>query len=34
LAVRGKLSAVIDFGGLGVGDPACDLMIWWMLFSG
>ena len=28
------LSAVIDFGGLGVGDPACDLMIAWTLFSG
>ncbi|HAV76988.1 MAG TPA: phosphotransferase, partial [Anaerolineae bacterium] len=24
---QGRLSAVIDFGGLGVGDPACDLMI-------
>jgi aminoglycoside phosphotransferase (APT) family kinase protein len=31
---NGKLSAVIDFGGLGVGDPACDLMIAWNLFSG
>ena len=31
---RGHLSAVIDFGGLGVGDPACDLMIAWSLFSG
>lgn len=31
---RGRLSAVIDFGGLGVGDPACDLMIAWGLFSG
>jgi aminoglycoside phosphotransferase (APT) family kinase protein len=34
LAVQGRLSAVIDFGGLGVGDPACDLMIAWTLFSG
>lgn len=34
LAVRGKLSAVIDFGCLGVGDPACDLMVGWTLFSG
>jgi aminoglycoside phosphotransferase (APT) family kinase protein len=25
---------VIDFGGLGVGDPACDMMIAWSLFSG
>jgi aminoglycoside phosphotransferase (APT) family kinase protein len=29
LAVRGRLSAVIDFGGLGVGDPACDVMPAW-----
>ena len=28
---RGQLSAVIDFGGLGVGDPACDTMLAWML---
>ena len=34
LVDRGHLSAVIDFGGLGVGDPACDLMIAWSLFSG
>ena len=34
LAVQGRLSAVIDFGCLGVGDPACDLMIAWGLFSG
>jgi aminoglycoside phosphotransferase (APT) family kinase protein len=34
LAVRGRLSGVIDFGCLGVGDPACDLMIAWTLFSG
>ena len=33
LAVRGRLSAVIDFGGLGVGDPACDLMVAWNLLS-
>jgi aminoglycoside phosphotransferase (APT) family kinase protein len=33
LAVGGRLSAVIDFGGLGVGDPACDLMVAWNLFS-
>jgi len=25
----GELSAVIDFGLLGVGDPACDLMVAW-----
>jgi aminoglycoside phosphotransferase (APT) family kinase protein len=34
LAVEGRLSAVIDFGGLGVGDPACDLIVAWNLFSG
>jgi aminoglycoside phosphotransferase (APT) family kinase protein len=30
----GELSGVIDFGCLGVGDPACDLMIAWTLFRG
>ena len=35
LLVRdGRLSAVIDFGSSGVGDPACDLAIAWTLFSG
>jgi aminoglycoside phosphotransferase (APT) family kinase protein len=29
LAREGRLSAVIDFGGVGVGDPACDLMVAW-----
>jgi aminoglycoside phosphotransferase (APT) family kinase protein len=33
LAVNGHLSAVIDFGCLGVGDPACDLIVAWNLFS-
>jgi aminoglycoside phosphotransferase (APT) family kinase protein len=31
LARAGRLSAVIDFGGLGVGDPACDMLIAWTL---
>ncbi len=31
---EGQLHAVIDFGGLESGDPACDLMIAWGLFSG
>jgi aminoglycoside phosphotransferase (APT) family kinase protein len=31
LARQGRLSAVIDFGCLGVGDPACDLMVAWNL---
>ena len=30
----GALSAVIDFGTSGVGDPACDLVIAWTLFDG
>lgn len=29
----GRLAGVIDFGGLGVGDPACDLIPAWNLFS-
>jgi len=33
LAVQGRLSAVIDFGCLGVGDPACDLIVAWNLLS-
>ena len=33
LVERGRLSAVIDFGGLGVGDPACDLIVAWNLFN-
>ena len=33
LAVEGQLSAVIDFGGLAVGDPACDLIVAWNLLS-
>ena len=35
LLVRdGRLSGLVDFGGLGVGDPACDLGLAWKLFSG
>jgi len=34
LTVDGRLSAVIDFGGLGLGDPACDLVVAWTLFEG
>jgi aminoglycoside phosphotransferase (APT) family kinase protein len=33
LVQEGRLSAVIDFGCLGVGDPACDLQVAWSLFS-
>lgn len=34
LLVRdGRLRAVVDFGGIGVGDPACDLLAAWATFS-
>lgn len=33
LATDGRLSAVIDWGGLGVGDPAVDLLPAWNLFD-
>jgi len=33
LVEDGRLSAVIDFGCLGVGDPACDAMVAWKLVS-
>ncbi|MEV5727145.1 aminoglycoside phosphotransferase family protein [Streptomyces pharetrae] len=32
LVTGGQLSAVIDFGTSGVGDPACDLVIAWTMF--
>lgn len=34
LVREGALSAVIDFGTCGVGDPACDLAIAWTVLSG
>jgi len=34
LAAGERLTAVIDFGTSGVGDPACDLVIAWTLFTG
>ncbi|RUW51832.1 aminoglycoside phosphotransferase family protein [Mesorhizobium sp. M1A.F.Ca.ET.072.01.1.1] len=34
LVEGGRLSAVIDFGTSGVGDPSCDLAIAWTLFEG
>lgn len=34
LVAGGKLAAVIDFGTSGVGEPACDLVIAWTMFSG
>lgn len=33
LVSEGRLTAVIDFGGLGVGDPACDVMTAWTLLT-
>jgi aminoglycoside phosphotransferase (APT) family kinase protein len=33
LTQQGRLSAVIDFGCLGVGDPACDLIVAWNFLS-
>ena len=33
LARHGRLSAVIDFGCMGVGDPACDVMVAWTYLS-
>jgi aminoglycoside phosphotransferase (APT) family kinase protein len=33
LARSGRLTAVIDFGNLAVGDPACDLAIAWSWFD-
>jgi aminoglycoside phosphotransferase (APT) family kinase protein len=34
LVADGALHAVIDFGGLAVGDPACDLVMEWTFFAG
>jgi aminoglycoside phosphotransferase (APT) family kinase protein len=34
LVAEGRLAAVIDFGGLAVGDPACDLIVAWNLLTG
>ena len=33
LTDNGRVSVVLDFGGLGVGDPACDLMVAFTLMS-
>lgn len=33
LVDQGRLSAVIDFGGMGIGDPACDLAMAWTFFK-
>jgi aminoglycoside phosphotransferase (APT) family kinase protein len=34
LALGDRLNGVIDWGGLGVGDPACELIVAWNLLSG
>lgn len=34
MAINGRLSAVIDLGECGVGDPAVDTMAAWWLFEG
>ena len=34
LAEDGRVSGLVDFGGLGVGDPACDVGPAWKMFSG
>jgi aminoglycoside phosphotransferase (APT) family kinase protein len=33
LVVDGRISGVIDWGSMGVGDPACDAMVAWKLHS-
>ena len=33
LVKHGRLNAVIDWGGVGVGDPACDIALAWKVFS-
>lgn len=34
LVINGRLSAVIDFGCSGIGDPSCDTTIAWTFFDG
>ena len=34
LVRSGRISGVIDWGSMGVGDPACDVMVAWKLHSG
>jgi aminoglycoside phosphotransferase (APT) family kinase protein len=34
LATDGRFSGLLDFGCMGVGDPACDLGVAWKLFTG
>jgi aminoglycoside phosphotransferase (APT) family kinase protein len=32
LVRQGRIAAVVDFGCLGIGDPACDVALAWKLF--
>lgn len=34
LLKNGYLAGIIDFGGLAIGDPACDLVIFWTFLKG
>jgi aminoglycoside phosphotransferase (APT) family kinase protein len=34
LVRNGQLTAVIDFGNMAIGDPACDLVMAWTVFEG
>jgi aminoglycoside phosphotransferase (APT) family kinase protein len=34
LACEGRLSGLVDFSCVGIGDPACDVALGWKLFSG
>ena len=33
LVREGRIAGVIDWGAMGVGDPACDVMVAWKLHS-
>jgi aminoglycoside phosphotransferase (APT) family kinase protein len=33
LVASSRLSGVADFNGLGVGDPACDVMVVWKVLT-
>ena len=33
LAQNGRVTAVVDFGSAGAGDPACDMMLAWTLLT-
>jgi aminoglycoside phosphotransferase (APT) family kinase protein len=33
LAQNGRITAIVDFGSAGIGDPACDLMVAWTLLT-